>query len=134
MTHTVNANGLRRVYLGGKSSVESWIAPDADGVAWSFHIEMAPTSLPLPNDQLRAWAVHMLTALADDLAVAPDQLKAVPFERIAALHTSSPSDFRRVAAPKRQSVEHGYMATSPNIKRPQADFARADYEGFRRRG
>ncbi|WP_423415868.1 hypothetical protein RLW55_05980 [Hyphomicrobium sp. B1] len=133
VTHTVNASGHRRVYLGGKSSVECWIEPDAAGMAWTFHMSVAPTGFPMPHEQQRAWAVHTLLNLAANLGVPADELRAVPFERIAALHTSNPVDYRRIAVPKRQAAENGYMATSPDIRRPQADFTSADFAEFRRR-
>lgn len=133
VTHTVNAAGHRRVYLGGKSSIECWIEPDATGIAWSFHIDVAPTGFPMPQEQIRAWAIHTLLNLAVDLAVHPGELKAVPFERIAALHTANSAEYRRIATPRRQIIEHGYMAAAPKITRPYADSAGADFSEFRRR-
>lgn len=126
VTHTVNATGDRRVYLGGKSSVECWIEPDAAGIGWTFRVDVSPTAFPLTHEQMRSWAGHTLLALAEALGVPPLALKAVPFERIAALHSANPAEFRRVALPKRQAVEQGFMATRPNITRPQANFNYAD--------
>jgi hypothetical protein len=37
VTHTQNAQGQRRLYLGGKSPLECWIEPDVDGVRWTFN-------------------------------------------------------------------------------------------------
>lgn len=127
VTHTSNAEGHRRVYLGGKASLECWIQPAVDGTAWTFYTEVAPGRYPLSNDDLRAWATHMLLALSEALHVAPDELLTVPFDRIAALHCANPLDHRRIAVPRRQTVEHGYMSTAPHITRPQADFRAEDF-------
>lgn len=131
VTHTRNAHGHRRVYLGGKASVECWIEPAADGVAWSFHMDTAQTVYPLPDDTLRDWAKHMLLELASAVGALPQELKAVPFERIAALHVPNPADYRRVAVPRRKSAEHGFMATAPDITRPHTGPSRADFDSVR---
>ena len=60
--------------------------------------------------------------MANALDVPAADLKAVPFERIAALHSANPAEYRRIAVPRRQSIEQGFMATAPNITRPQAEF------------
>jgi hypothetical protein len=127
ITHTQNASGQRRVYLGAKSSLECWVEPAADNIAWSFHTDTAPSSYPPPPENLREWAKHMLLALADELRVEPADLAAVPFERIAALHATNPMEYRRVALPRRQPIENGFMATLPTITRPQADFTGQDF-------
>lgn len=123
VTHTRNAHGHRRVYLGGKASVECWIEPAADGVAWSFHIDTAQTAYPLPDNTLRAWAKYVLLELASAVGTSPQDLKAVPFERIAALHMANPADSGRAPAPRRQKYDHAFMTTPPNITRPQSNFA-----------
>lgn len=41
ITHTQNATGQCRIYLGGIGGLECWIDPDADKIAWSFHVEAA---------------------------------------------------------------------------------------------
>lgn len=127
ITHTTNAFGHRRLYLGGKSSLECWIEPAADGIAWSFHMAPAVTGNPLTVEQQRQSAIALLLALADELAVPTSDLKAVPFERIAALHSSNPFDHHRVAVPKQKLYDHCYMAARPNVTRPAADFHSADY-------
>lgn len=119
ITHTINGAGHRRVYLGGKSSVECWIEPAADGVQWTFHAEPAHGAYPLPPDQMAAWAKHMLLALADDLGTAPADLKAVAFDRIAALHVANPADYHRATMSKKQTREHVFVAAAPRIDRPQ---------------
>lgn len=133
VTHTENAEGHRRVYLGGKASLECWIEPLADGTAWNFHIETAPGRYPLPQYQQRDWATYVLLELARELAVPPAELAGVAFERIAALHTSSPLEYRRVAAPRRQRADNGYVATAPNILRPKAGFTESEFVFSRRR-
>ncbi len=118
VTHTRSADGLCRVYLGGKSSLECWIEPKADGRGWSFHLENAVAGNALSTDDKRDWAVHTLVELARPLETAPNELAAVPFERIAALHSADPFAGRRVAAPRRRTLDAGYMATPPGITRP----------------
>lgn len=113
VTHTTNPEGHRRVYLGGKSSLECWIEPLADGVGWSFHLETALGCYPLPEETRQAWANEVLITLAKQLEVSTTGLADVAFDRIAALHTGNPVDYRRVAVPRRQRVEHGFMASAP---------------------
>lgn len=133
VTHTQNPQGYRRVYLGGKASVECWIEPAADGIAWSFHMDTAPTMYPLPADTMRAWATQVLFDLAAEVGSEPGNLKAVPFERIAALHTVNPAEYGRAGAPRRQAYAHAFMTTPPSITRPSADFAEADFTRHQRR-
>jgi hypothetical protein len=120
VTHTLNAQGHRRVYLGGKASVECWIEPAADGIAWSFHLNTAPTRYPLSDDVMRGWAKQILFELAAEVGTQPEHLKAVPFERIAALHTTNPADYGRAPAPRRQAYAHAFTTTPPEIKKPDA--------------
>ncbi|MGE3916618.1 MAG: hypothetical protein AB7F78_13055 [Hyphomicrobiaceae bacterium] len=122
VTFTRNADGLERVYLGGKGSLECWIEPKTDKTGWTFHLDEAVTGNRLSDADRRDWAVHTLLALADVLGVAPDALAAVPFEAIAALHESDPYAGRRVASPRRRTLEQGFMATAPHIRRPTSDF------------
>lgn len=132
VTHTQAANGQRRIYLGGKASLECYIAPRADGQGWTFHLDDAVSGNELSDVDRRGWAVHTLMQLADMLAVAAADLAAVPFEMIAALHSTNPYDGRRVAVPKRQSIENGFMATPPHITRPSGDFKGGEYPRQRR--
>lgn len=130
ITLTENAKGQRRVYLGGKSSLECWIEPKADGNAWTFHIEPAVAGVQLSNDERRAWGLHTLKILADELGVDRRVLPAVPFPSIAALHTADPYLERRVASPKRRVIENGYTAVSHS---PSLDFDARDYGGTKHR-
>ncbi|MDQ8699270.1 hypothetical protein [Hyphomicrobium sp. LHD-15] len=118
VTHTANAAGHRRVYLGGKASMECWIQPKADGIAWTFHAATAPGRYPLTEDERRTWAAHILLALATMLSVDNADLTTVPFERIAALHLADPSVYRRMAVPRRQRIDQGYVSTVPDVGRP----------------
>jgi hypothetical protein len=77
VTHTQNANGQRRIYLGGKSSLECWIEPKADNVGWTFHLDQAVTGNQLSDADTKAWAIHTLLKLSDELSVAPEDLAAV---------------------------------------------------------
>lgn len=133
VTHTMTATGQRRIYLGGKASLEAWIEPDPDGTGWKFHLDAAVTGQHLSEHDRRSWAIHMLADLADELAVAPNDLAAVPFEAIAALHVVDPYAGRRIAVPRRRSIDAGYMATPPNITRPKADFTHRDQDHQRHR-
>lgn len=132
VTHTQNAAGQSRVYLGGKGSLECWIEPTADNRAWCFHLEEAVCGNQLSDDDKRTWAIHTLMQLADELAVAPVDLAAVPYEMIAALHNTDPFAGRRIATPRRKAIDAGYISTTPNVRRPQADFQSNDYRHTRR--
>ena len=133
VTHTRNANGHRRVYLGGKSSLECWIEPKADNIGWTFHVDRAVTGNQLTDADTKAWAIHTLLKLSQALQVAPADLAAVPYERIAALHTGDPFAGRRIASGRRASIDHGFLSTPPNIRRPAGDFRQADQGTFRQR-
>lgn len=122
VTHTQNAQGQRRIYLGGKSSLEAYIAPRADNIGWTFHLDEAVTGNRLSEADRKAWAIHTLSSLSAELGVHPEGLAAVPFETIAALHTNSPFEGRRVAAGRRATINNGFMTTSPTIRKPSADF------------
>lgn len=125
VTHTENVAGQRRVYLGGKGSLEAWIEPRDKGLGWMFHLDGAVAGNQLTDADRRAFAIHILLQLAECLSVPPEALAAVPFERIAALHSTDPFAGRRIASPKRRNIENGYLATAPDIRRPSADVAGA---------
>lgn len=131
VTHTRNAQGHTRVYLGGKASVECWIEPAADGIAWSFHMDTAPTTYPLPDDIMRGWAKQVLFQLAAEIGTEPDTLKAVPFERIAALHTTNPADYGRAPAPRRQAYAHAFFTMTPETTKPVEAYASRNFSGGR---
>lgn len=118
VTHTLSANGQCRVYLGGKSSLECWIEPKVDGHGWSFHMDYAVAGHALSPEDMQAWAVHTLLELARLVGSPPGELASVPFERIAALHSADPYVGRRVAAPRRRTIDAGFMAAAPGITRP----------------
>lgn len=122
VTHTQNAEGKRRVYLGGKGSLECWIDPKTDSNGWTFHVTEAVTGNQLTPDDQRLWARHTLLKLAEELDVSPPDLYAVPFEAIAALHTTDPFAGRRVATPRRKTMDQAFMATAPHVTRPRGDF------------
>ena len=123
VTHTVNADGQRRLYLGGKGSLECWLEPTDNG-GWTFHLEAAVTGLALAPADRRLWAVHTLASLAHELDVAPGNLAGVPFEAIAALHASDPFAGRRLPTGRRKAPEKAFLASAPGITRPRADFVR----------
>ncbi len=130
VTHTVNATGQRRLYLGGKRSLECWLEPTDDG-GWAFHLDEAVTGLTLSPADKRSWAVHTLMMLAGELDVAPEDLAAVPFEAIAALHATDPYAGRRLPTGRRKAPDNAFLSAAPGITRPRADFSRPD-EGYRR--
>jgi len=132
VTHTINPEGKSRIFLGGKGSVEAYIDPEPDGRAWSFHMQPAVTGLELPADAMRQWAVYTLSELAKALDVAPQHLKDVPFECIAALHAQDPFEARRIPSPRRPSA-HSYMAAAPGTTRPATDFRSGDFARHARR-
>lgn len=132
VTHTQNIHGQSRIYLGGKGSLECWIEPADDRKSWSFHLEDAVIGNRLSDDDRRAWAIHTLMQLAEELNVLPADLRSVPFNMIAALHNSDPYLGRRVAMPRRQVLDQGFMATAPNISRPRADFQEPRARGSER--
>lgn len=123
ITHVTNSvRGDRRVYLGGKGSLEAWLAPASDGTRWTFHWATAVTGHPLPDDAQRAWAASLLRRLADELGVAPKDLAHVPFDVIAQRHVDDPFVHRRVASPKRRSMDLGYVATMPQKAKTESEF------------
>lgn len=132
ITHTQSATGERRLYLGGKGSLECYLAPTSDGDGWTFHLEGAVTGNAISESDRKAWAIHILARLADELAIAPADLATVPFEVIAALHTADPYAGRRIPTGRRQALENGFLATRPTITRPKADFTAREFPRDRR--
>ncbi|MDG4560705.1 MAG: hypothetical protein P9E88_05370 [Candidatus Competibacter sp.] len=133
ITHTHDlVTDQHRVYLGGKSSLDFYIEPDADGIRWRVGVEPSVTGLPMEPDDQAAVVKHQLLRLARDLNVAPHDLAAVPYEVIAALHACNPFENRRMAAP-RNRCQQAYMATPPGITRPSGDFRSSTYPHDRQR-
>ena len=130
ITHTQTTTGQRRLYIGGKGSLECYLTPTDDGL-WTFHLDEAVTGNRLSDTDKRAWSTHMLAGLADELAVPPDALKSTPFETIAALHTADPYTGRRMPVSKRKAIDSGYITTPPTITRPQGDFRSSEYAQHR---
>jgi hypothetical protein len=116
ITHTTNAEGQRRIYLGGKSSMECWIAPAADGKGWTFHVAEAVGGFRLADEEKRETAVHVLRQLADALHVSPHELREVTFCTLASLHEDDPSLGRRVVSPRRRVIDNGFTAMPPGPK------------------
>lgn len=81
VTHTQNAQGQRRLYLGGKSSLECWIEPDEDGTHWQFKALDAVTGNDLTDDERRACMTHYLLGLARELGIPPLELAHMPSRR-----------------------------------------------------
>ena len=130
ITLTENANGQRRIYLGGKSSLEAYIEPKADNIGWTFHLEDALAGHCLADSDKHRWAAYTLEELARAVNVPPNELETVPFETIGALHTRDPYLGRRVASPKSRVIEYGFTAVCPTITKPHADFTAKTYAEF----
>lgn len=128
ITHTTNAHGHQRVYLGGKSSMECWIEPNGNGQGWTFQATAAVSGNTVAPDIKRQWATHVLMQLCQRLQVQPDRLPAVPFDAIAALHDSNPYECRRMPTSRRKVIENGYLATTPRKRAVAPDFCTADYD------
>lgn len=133
VTHTQNAAGQRRLYLGGKGSLECWIEPAADGIHWSFHATDAATGTDLSDDDRRACLAHHLMGLSRLLDIAPMDLAHTPFEILASAHTANPLAGRRMPMPRNKAQEHGFMATGPDIRCPTTDFTPSGAEFTRAR-
>jgi hypothetical protein len=116
VTHARNAEGHRRVYLGGKSSLECWIEPNRDGHGWSFHVDRAVTGNAVTDADATTCVVYTLSRLCDELGVTPRDLANVPFATIAALHTVDPFCGRRIATGRRAAFKSGFMAAPPDME------------------
>ncbi|MEQ1694363.1 MAG: hypothetical protein ABL901_00850 [Hyphomicrobiaceae bacterium] len=132
ITYTTNAQGHARVYLGGKSSLECWIEPASDGIAWAFHLNDTPCGLPIADADKRTWATHTLMQLADALNVHPAELASVPFETITALHIGDPFLHTRMPVSRRPNKDFAFIATTPHMTRPAAHDTATSYARHRR--
>ena len=133
ITHTVNCEGKRRIYLGGKFSLEGWIEEADAHTGWRFRCDIDDNSYLSP-DQVRAWATSLLTQLAAQLSVSLADLPSVPFDTIATLHTVSRMRERHIPAPQRDAFETGYMTTPPGVKRAKTDFTASDFRQHHGKG
>ena len=110
VTHTRNAAGEQRVYLGGKGSLECWIEPDQTSGHWRVRVDEAVAGNRLTVPDKQAWVRYMLTELANLLDVPIDQLPVVSLSDIAALHVSDPCTGRRAKAPAQRRREANFVA------------------------
>ena len=90
VTNTINIDGQRRIYLGGRSSLECWIEPRNDSELWDFYLETSVTGNVLDADTQRACAINILLQLAQDLNVSPDKLWRLPLDKTPNLTTANP--------------------------------------------
>lgn len=111
ITHTANAEGSRRVYLGGRSSLECWIEPSASG--WRLQVQPSYCGNPLPEVEREAWARQLLSMLAETLQVTLLELPRVTFEQIAACHTPDPYAGHRGPAIRKLRDKHSFLAVMP---------------------
>lgn len=133
VTLTTNLDGHQRLYLGGTSSLETWLEKAADGRHWTFHVLDGLGGNILTDDDKKATAAHRLLDLCALLGCTPDQLPHVPFAVLASLHNGNPRENRRMATPRRDIAEHAYVATAPRMRRPKADFGADHFERFKHR-
>jgi hypothetical protein len=122
VTHTRNAHGQRRLYLGSKGSLECYLEPKPGGQGWTFHLETAVAGNALTDDDKHAYAIHMLKALADELDVVPADLATVPFDMIAVLHTADPYAGRRVPKGRRAIIDNAFFTTVPGSTLPRSNY------------
>lgn len=127
VTHTTNAQGHRRVYLGGKASMECWIEPNIGTAGWTFHAADAVSGSELTTEAKREWASYLLMRLCERLQTTADKLRDIPFDAIAALHDSNPFECRRMASSRRKVLENGYLATPPEKNAVASDFTASDF-------
>lgn len=133
ISHAVNVDGKRRIYLGAQSSIDTWLEPKQDGKTWS--IRFTPTDCGYHSQQqiLEAIVCHM-HRLAAVLGVTPSGLDHVPFDDIAALHSTSTTRERRIPSPQRDTIETGYMVTPPGVQRSKNDFSAPDFHKYHTKG
>lgn len=134
ITHTVNHEGQRRIYLGGKFCLDGWLEPKDDGVQWRFRFDASQAHGHIGPDDIVEWAKGLMAGLARELEVDDSALDAVPFEAIAKLHTTPNSHCRRIPSPQREIIETGYMPTPHGVKRSKADFSAPDFKKFHNKG
>ncbi|WP_072387130.1 hypothetical protein [Hyphomicrobium sp. CS1BSMeth3] len=133
ITHAVDPHGNSRIYLGGKASIECWIEPSQEDASWTFHMQEGLSGTHLDHHQKHQWAIHILKALADEIGVAPSDLKGVPYHAIMNHHTPDPFDGRRAPAPRKQSYDTAYVATPPHRPPPRKDQPKSPHAILRSR-
>lgn len=133
ISHTVNVNGQRRIYLGGKGSIDTWLEPKDDGKAW--RVRFTPDDMHmLTADDVRHSVVALMEKLASVLGVTAHQLDGVPFDAIARFHCTSTTRDRRIPSPQRDVIETGYMVTPPGVARSKTDFSAPDFNKYHTKG
>lgn len=133
ISHTVNVNGKRRVYLGAKGSIDTWLEPKDDGKAW--RVRCTPDDMHmLTVDDVRQSVMALMEKLAAALGVTAHQLDAVPFDTIARMHSTSTTRDRRIPSPQRDVIETGYMVTPPGVARSKTDFSAPDFNKYHTKG
>lgn len=133
ISHTVNVDGKRRIYLGAQSSIDTWLEPKEDGRHWSVRFNTSDCGYHSGDDILKA-IVGQMHQLAKALAVTPSQLDNISFDAIAALHTASTTRERRIPSPQRDTIETGYMVTPPGLSRSKNDFSAPDFHKYHTKG
>lgn len=133
ISHTVNVNGQRRIYIGAQSSIEIWLEPKEDGKRWSVRHNASGLAHLEPRDLLHA-VIAQMVALAQTMQVTPQQLDTMTFDAIAAFHSTSSTRERRIPSPQRDMVETGYMVTPPGVQRSKNDFSAPDFHKYHTKG
>lgn len=134
ITHTVNHEGKHRIYLGAASSLQAWLEQKDDTPQWEFAFDASDASRNLNQEDLHQWASGLLYDLARQLRVQPCELKSVPFQTIAGLHSPVPTHNRRIPSPQRETIETGYMPTPPGVTRTKADFTASNFTAYHAKG
>lgn len=116
ITHTQNAAGDRRIYLGPKGSLEGWLEPTTAG-GWVFCWQHDPTSWLRSVGDVQAWAADLLTGLAAEVGVPLAELPARSFDELALYHTPDPDEQRRQPRRRRRDQVIGFVPTPPDITR-----------------
>lgn len=133
ISHTVNVDGKRRIYLGAQSSIDTWLEPKEDGCGWSIRFNTNGCTY-LGREELVRAVIAQMHQLAETLNVTPHQLDDITFDRIAELHTVSTNRERRIPSPQRDIIETGYMVTPPGVMRSKNDFSAPDFNKYHTKG
>lgn len=133
ISHTVNVDGKRRIYLGAQSSIETWLEPKADGKAWSVRYATNGCTY-LDTKAIATAVIAQMHQLADALRVTPHELDGVAFDTIADMHTTSTMRDRRIPSPQRDMIETGFMVTPPGVARTKNDFSAPDFHKYHTKG
>lgn len=115
LTLTQNAQGHRRLYLGGKSSCDFWLEPTENG-GWSVQSDSSVAGQAFTPEQRAEMASFALTRLANLLGTTVPELRNMPFDDLAQHHTADPFASRRVPLGRRKLPDNAFVPLSPTVK------------------